>query len=208
MKQKIKIIADEEEAEIMLIEIGGTVGDIEISWFIEAVRQLKREKGPENAIHVHLTLVPFLKHVGEPKTKPAQRDVALLREKGIEPDILILRSESILPKKTKSKISLFCDVPEKDMITGKDVDCIYDIPIVFDEQELSKIISEKLKLKNGKDMTKWKELVQNMKNPDRWSKPPRPLHPRNEGKVSRPGKGSNRSPGSFSAVSPALIRSP
>ncbi len=160
-----KEIAQQEKPDIMTIEIGGTVGDIENSWFVEAARQFKKEVGPENIAYVHLTYVPFLDSVGEPKTKPAQRDIALLREKGIYPDIIICRSKNILPEKIREKIALFCDIDKNKIITGRDIECIYEVPLMFKEQGLLDGLKEKLKLELKEDLTEWEKLVQQIKTP-------------------------------------------
>jgi CTP synthase len=165
IKKRFNEIAEKENAEIMLIEIGGTIGDIENSWFTEAVRQLKKDVGPENIIYVHLTYVPFLHSVGEPKTKPAQRDIALLREKGIQPNIIIARSREMLSKKHKEKIALFCDIDEECVISGRDIDTIYEIPLMFKKEGMVEILVKKLGIKPT-DMTEWETLVERIKNPE------------------------------------------
>ena len=165
IKNRLHTIAEKEEADIMMVEIGGTVGDIENSWFIEAVRELKKEVGQDNILYIHLTYVPFLSAVGEPKTKPAQRDIALLREKGISPDIIIARSKDLLPKKIKNKLTLFCDVDSDCIISGKDIGTIYEIPLIFKKEGILNIINRKLKLNADTDLTHWEELVNRIKNP-------------------------------------------
>ena len=165
IKNRFMEIAKKENADVMLIEIGGTVGDIENMWFIEAVRQLKKDVGPENIIYVHLTYIPLLKHANQQKTKPAQRDVETLRMEGIFPDIIIGRSEEPLTKESKKKISLFCDVEEEAVISGRDVKTIYEIPLVFEEQGMLNIISKKFNFKPNKDMAEWRKLVDRIKNP-------------------------------------------
>ena len=158
-------LVDREKPDIMTIEVGGTVGDIENSWFIEAARQLKKQVGPENVMYIHLTYVPFLDSVGEPKTKPAQRDIALLREKGISPDIVICRSKNALPAKIKEKIALFCDVAPNEIISGKDIESIYEIPLIFRKEGLLDRIKEKLKLNFNEDLSGWETLVNHIKFP-------------------------------------------
>ncbi|MBW2969932.1 CTP synthase (glutamine hydrolyzing) [Candidatus Woesearchaeota archaeon] len=165
IKEWWKTLQKTENADIMTIEIGGTVGDIENSWFVEAARQLKKQVGSQNVAYIHLTYVPFFETVGEPKTKPAQRDIALLREKGITPDIVICRSKNALPKKIKEKISLFCDIEENNIITGKDINCIYEVPILFKEEGILERLKEKLKIETEGDLTEWTKLVQNIKTP-------------------------------------------
>ena len=165
IKRRFLDIAKKEEADLMLIEIGGTVGDIENSWFIEAVRQLKKEVGPENIMYVHLSYIPFLKSVGQQKTKPVQKDVEKLREKGIFPDIIIGRSEDYLTTEAKKKIALFCDVDEDAVISGKDIDTIYEIPIMFEEQGMLNLIAKKFNFRPKKDLKYWRSIVDKIKNP-------------------------------------------
>jgi len=160
-----KEIVEAEKPDIMTIEVGGTVGDIENSWFVEAARQLKKAVGQDNILYIHLTYVPFLDSVGEPKTKPAQRDIALLREKGISPDIIICRSRNQLPAKIKEKIALFCDVATNDIITGVDVDSIYEIPLMFKKEGLLERIKGRLHMDFSEDLGEWEKLVNNIKSP-------------------------------------------
>ncbi|MEM4263792.1 MAG: CTP synthase (glutamine hydrolyzing) [Candidatus Woesearchaeota archaeon] len=165
VKEWIYNLVEKEKPDITMIEIGGTVGDIENSWFIEAVRQLKKEVGKENIIYIHLTYVPFLHSVGEPKTKTAQRDLALLRATGITPDIVICRSKETLPEKIKEKIALFGDIDLRNIISGKDIDSIYEIPLIFKREGLLELISEKFNLKTQEDLSEWEKLVNKIKNP-------------------------------------------
>jgi CTP synthase len=165
IKRRFKQIAKEEQADIVLIEIGGTVGDIENSWFIEAAREMKKDVGRDNIAYAHLTYIPLLHNVDELKTKPAQRDIALLREKGINPDIIIGRSELPLNKRIKEKVALFCDILPENVITAPDLDSIYELPILFEKEGVTKIMVEKLKLDHETDITKWKEIVKRIKNP-------------------------------------------
>jgi len=159
-------IAEEEKPEIMLIEIGGTVGDIENSWFLTAVTQLKKEVGPENIMYVHLTYVPFLDSVGEPKTKPAQRDIELLRKLGINPDIVIARSKEPLSKKIKEKLALMADLYPEQIISGSDVKNIYELPIMFRKEGILDAIGRKFKL-NSPDLSVWENLVEKINHPKR-----------------------------------------
>ncbi len=158
-------IARAENAGVVLIEVGGTIGDIENSWFIEAARQLKKEVGHENILYVHLSYVPFVKSIGQQKTKPAQRDVETLRSLGILPDIIIGRSEEPLSKESKQKIALFCDVPEEAVISGKDIETIYEVPVMFEEQNLVSLLASRLNFTPRKDLTEWKRLISNIKAP-------------------------------------------
>lgn len=161
-----KEIVAEEKPDVMLIEIGGTVGDIENSWFVEAARVWKRVVGQENIIYAHMTYVPFLESVGEAKTKPAQRDVALLREKGITPDVLLCRSRSELPERIKEKLSLLCDVERANIIGARDVQTIYELPLLFKKQGLLDMVCTKFNFKPG-DLSSWEQLVDNIKHPKR-----------------------------------------
>jgi CTP synthase len=165
IKDWIKRLVLQEQPDIVLIEIGGTVGDIENSWFVEAARQLKKDVGQENIAYVHLTYVPFLHSVGEPKTKPAQRDVALLREKGISPDILICRSKDILPAQVKEKLALFCDIEPSHIISGSDVQSIYEIPLLFNQEGMLDILNQKLGLRSSPDLAAWQTLVKRIMRP-------------------------------------------
>lgn len=161
IKERFYKVAEEENADVLMIEIGGTIGDIENSWFTEAVRQLKKEI--QNIIYIHLSYVPWLDSVGELKTKPVQRDVATLRSLGINPDVLIARAKMPLTRKVKEKLALFCDVNH--VISCHDIETIYEIPIVFEKQGLSEIIRKRLGLENKTNLEKWKKLVQNIKTP-------------------------------------------
>ncbi len=163
IKGRFYKIAKEEQADIVMIEIGGTIGDIENSWFVEAVRQLKREV--KDIVYVHLTYVPYLNSVGEPKTKPAQRDLALVHEKGIYPDIIIARSKELLSKKLKEKLALFCDVEPNQIVSGRDIETIYELPIMFKNEGMFELLKEKLNLTHEPDLKEWENLVNNIKNP-------------------------------------------
>jgi CTP synthase len=153
--------------DVVIVEVGGTVGDIESLPFLEAIRQMGNEVGRENAIFIHLTLVPFIAASGELKTKPTQHSVKELREIGIIPDILLCRSERPLPHELKAKIALFCNVRENEVITAQDVESIYEVPLMFAHQELDDMIVKKLDLKAGKrDLAAWSNLVDTVKNPE------------------------------------------
>ncbi len=167
IKRQWKKIAADEKAEIVTIEIGGTVGDIENSWFVEAARQLKKDVGHENVLYVHLTYVPYLNSVGQQKTKPAQRDVQILREAGIFPDIIIARSRDALTRESRAKIALFCDVDEAAVIPAPDIRSIYEIPVDLEEQGFLKIISEKFRFTPRKDLEEWRRLIGNIRNSSR-----------------------------------------
>ncbi|MDP7418156.1 MAG: CTP synthase, partial [Desulfobacterales bacterium] len=140
IKRCIKVVAN--GIDIVIVEIGGTIGDIESLPFLEAIRQFRADVGKENVLYIHLTLVPFIATAGEVKTKPTQHSVKELRSIGIQPDILLCRTDRYLSKDIKSKISLFCNVSEDAVITAKDVDCIYEVPLVFNKEGLDNKIVE------------------------------------------------------------------
>jgi CTP synthase len=154
--------------DIVIVEIGGTVGDIEGLPFLEAVRQLKKDVGKENVIYVHLTLVPFIGASGELKTKATQHSVKELRAIGIQPDILLCRTDRYLPPAIKAKIALFCDVEEGAVITAKDVDSVYEVPLVFHREGLDEMILKLLGLDvRTIDLSRWEEVVRTVKSPRR-----------------------------------------
>jgi len=152
--------------DIGLVEIGGTVGDIESLPFLEAIRQIRSERGPEGALFMHLTLVPWIAAAGELKTKPTQHSVKELRSIGIQPDILLCRSEKPLPDSDRRKIALFTDVSEKAVISAIDLDNIYKLPTFFHEQGLDDIVIERLRLKAGPaDLSEWEAVVDATQHP-------------------------------------------
>ncbi len=154
------------EVDVAIVEIGGTVGDIESLPFLEAIRQLGYDLGKENALYIHLTYVPYIKTAGELKTKPTQHSVKELRAIGIQPDILLCRTDRFLPPDIKRKIALFCNVEEDAVITAKDVDCIYEIPLIFHQEGLDEKIVEKLNIWTREpDLSAWQNLVKIFKNP-------------------------------------------
>ncbi len=155
-----------EGFDIAIVEVGGTVGDIESLPFLEAIRQLRVERGQDNAIFMHLTLVPFLAAAGELKTKPTQHSVAQLRSIGIQPDILLCRSEQPLPEAERKKIALFTNVPLEAVISAIDMDNIYKIPMWFHTQKLDQIVVERLRFKAKKaDLSEWKQVVEASEKP-------------------------------------------
>ena len=164
IKATIKKLAD--GLDTVIVEIGGTVGDIESLPFLEAIRQMRNEVGPRNSIFVHLTLVPFIEAAGELKTKPTQHSVKELREIGIQPDLLLCRTDRLLSQEIKNKIALFCNVPPEAVITAKDVDNIYEVPLVLHEEGLDSMIVKLLQLPDHEcDLSRWEELVHTIQNP-------------------------------------------
>ncbi|MBS3149011.1 CTP synthase (glutamine hydrolyzing) [Candidatus Woesearchaeota archaeon] len=164
IKNQWKSLVEQEKPDLCIIEIGGTVGDWENQWFIEAARQMRSAVGPANVLYTHLTYVPFLANVGELKTKPAQRDVALLREKGIIPDLIMCRSEQPLDAKIKDKLALFCSVERENVISVPDVRTIYELPILFKDQGVISILTNRFSIQT-KNMAAWEKLVHSIKEP-------------------------------------------
>jgi CTP synthase len=164
IKDNIRAIAG--DVDIVLVEIGGTVGDIESLPFVEAIRQLRQDVGRENTLYIHLTLVPFIGAAGELKTKPTQHSVRDLRAIGIQPDILLCRTDRFLDQEIKRKIALFCDVDEEAVITAKDVSSIYEVPLVLAAEGLDRIVLQRLSLpRTEARMDGWVDLVDRIKNP-------------------------------------------
>lgn len=162
IKEKIFEVAKEEDADIMMIEVGGTVGDLENELYIEAVRQLKNAVGENNIAYIHMTYVPIPGNVKEQKSKPTQQSVNLLRQRGIQPDIIIGRCSQLLDDSIKERISIFCDVPKEAVITGLDVDNVYRIPLVFRDEGILDILNHKLQLQAPAQMENWEYLVHQM----------------------------------------------
>mgnify|MGYP005838970985 CR=1 FL=1 len=160
-------IAKKEKADIVLIEVGGTVGDIENELYIEAARQLKEDIGRDKIMYAHLTYVPIPYGVNEQKSKPTQQSVNLLRQRGIEPDMIIGRCAEKLEESIKQKIATFCGVDKKAVITGLDVDNIYKIPLVFEDEKVSEIVAEELDLKLKPDLKEWHKLIKNVQEAKR-----------------------------------------
>ena len=155
-----------EEADLAIVEIGGTVGDIESLPFLEAIRQMRREMGEENVLYLHITLVPYLKAAGEVKTKPTQHSVGELRRIGIHPDVLICRSENPIDADIKRKISLFCDVNLDCVVSAPDADCIYEVPIHLSKEGLDEKIAELLNIwSRSPGLERWQHVVDRIKKP-------------------------------------------
>jgi CTP synthase len=162
---KASIMKVASDVDIVIVEIGGTVGDIESLPFIEAIRQFKSDAGRDNVMYIHLTLIPYLDASGELKTKPTQHSVQKLREIGVQPDVLLCRSQHALSKEIKTKIALFCNVPIDCVITAKDVEQIYDVPLTFHDEGLDEKIAEILNIwTKTPDLSFWKKLTEKTKN--------------------------------------------
>ena len=156
-----------EDADVGIIEVGGTVGDIEGLPFLEAIRQIKHEEGAENVLYAHLTLVPYIAAAKELKTKPTQHSVKELREIGIQPDILICRTDRAIDKEVKDKIGLFCNVPGDCVFSCQDADSIYDVPLLLAEEGMDNKVLEKLGIWTGRaDLSKWKAMVDVIHHPE------------------------------------------
>jgi CTP synthase len=166
IKRRIKALALTGKYDVVITEVGGTVGDIESLPFLEAIRQFTLEVGHRNALNIHVTLVPYIKSAGELKTKPTQHSVKALQEIGVQPDILICRSERPLSRELREKIALFCNVEADAVIEGKDVSSIYEVPLIFERERLAEIIVEKLNLKcSAPDLRRWTRFLNRIKNP-------------------------------------------
>jgi CTP synthase len=164
IKASIRAVA--KDTDVVIVEIGGTVGDIESLPFLEAVRQFRQDVGRENAIFVHLALVPYIATAHELKTKPMQHSVRELRGIGISPSILLGRTDRLLSPDVKAKLALFCDVPEEAVITARDIETIYEVPLVYSSEGLDRIVLKQLDLRStGCDMRAWEDLVRKIKNP-------------------------------------------
>jgi len=165
IKKKFLNIASEEDADILLIEIGGTIGDLENELYVESVRQLRQEVGPGNSAFIHLTYVPVPTGVDEPKSKPTQQSVKLLNERGLYPDIIIGRSPQRLSDKIKAKIALFCNILPSAVISNADVDTVYRIPLIFEEEGISEILHKRLGIYSPPNLGEWKVLVDRLVSP-------------------------------------------
>jgi len=168
IKDAVRRVADNDKPDVIIVEIGGTVGDIESLPFLEAIRQMGNEEGAGNALFIHVTLVPYIAAAGELKTKPTQHSVRDLREIGIAPDILLCRSEKPLSRDLRAKIALFCNVKETAVISAQDVDTIYEVPLAFHEQGLDDLIVSQLGLESKApqvDLSEWRNLVATIREP-------------------------------------------
>jgi len=163
---KSKILENAKGVDMAIVEVGGTVGDIESLPFLEAIRQFRTDRGRENVLYIHLTLVPYITTAGELKTKPTQHSVKELREIGIQPDILLCRCDREIPRDMKGKIALFCNVQEEAVITARDVETIYEVPVAFHEQGLDERIVEYLNVWTKQpDLSPWQLIVKRVKEP-------------------------------------------
>jgi CTP synthase len=165
IKRRIKLVNKDGNLDIVIVEIGGTVGDIESLPFLEAIRQFGLEHGREQTFYAHLTFVPFVSGADELKTKPTQHSVMRLREIGIQPDVLVCRCDRSLPDSVKEKIALFCNVKKEAVIEAPDVDTIYEVPLVFARQGLDRLIANHFTIHNNNpDLNMWRNIITNFKN--------------------------------------------
>ena len=165
IKDRFKRLAGKSKADVILIEVGGTVGDIEGLPFLEAIRQMRKDAGRDNVLYIHVTLLPYLKSTGELKTKPTQHSVNELRRIGIQPDIIICRSDYPIPGNLRDKISLFCDVDREAVIPLTTVSCVYEVPLVLEEEGMGKLIADKLCMETPEtDLREWAGMVSRLKD--------------------------------------------
>ncbi|MBZ4664151.1 MAG: synthase [Caloramator sp.] len=165
IKSKVYKVAKENDVDVVITEIGGTVGDIESLPFLEAIRQIKYEVGRENVLFIHVTLVPYLGKAGELKTKPTQHSVKELRSIGIQPDIIVCRSEKPLSREMKDKIGLFCNIDGESVIQNLDAPTLYEVPLMLHEEGLDSLVVKKLNIDAKEiDLTEWKVIVERLKN--------------------------------------------
>ena len=166
IKQRILALADKSQAEVIVVEVGGTVGDIEGLPFLEAIRQMRNEVGRDNVLYIHVTFLPYISSTAELKTKPTQHSVRELRSIGIQPDFIVCRSDHEVTDEIRQKISVHCDVPAKAVITLPTVTTVYEVPIILEDQELDDRIVESLRLPTvERDMTQWRAMVEAIKRP-------------------------------------------
>ncbi|MGZ4857845.1 MAG: glutamine hydrolyzing CTP synthase, partial [Methanobacteriaceae archaeon] len=167
IKFMIRQIAQNSSAQVVLVELGGTVGDIEGQPFLEALRQLRNEEGHDNVMFVHVTYVPYLKAAGEFKTKPTQHSTKELRSMGINPDMIICRSELPITQPLKNKIAHFCDVEKQAVINAPDVSSIYEVPLILNKEKVGEYILNRIKIEAGtQDLSEWKSVVEALKQED------------------------------------------
>lgn len=165
IKSRVLLAGESSDADIVITEIGGTVGDIESLPFLEAIRQIRSELGRENVCYIHCTLLPYIKAAGEMKTKPTQQSVKELRGLGIQPDIIVVRNEQPLTDELRAKISLFCDTPKQNVIESRDVNNLYEIPLNMKKQKIDDILLKHFNLEAKEaDMSSWEKLVERVSN--------------------------------------------
>ncbi|MCR5834224.1 MAG: CTP synthase [Selenomonadaceae bacterium] len=168
IKARVYAVAEKDEADVVITEVGGTVGDIESLPFLEAIRQVKKEVGKNDAIYIHVTLLPYIGAAGELKTKPTQHSVKELRAIGIQPDILVCRTDYPITRDLKKKIALFCDVDEDAVIENRTASTIYEVPLIMESEGLDKIVLDKLNLpQSPPKLDEWRKMVHTIQHPER-----------------------------------------
>ncbi len=194
IKRRVKLLEQQDDYDIIITEIGGTVGDIESLPYLEALRQMRQDIGRNNCLVIHLTLIPYLSAAGELKTKPTQHSVKELLKTGIQPDILVCRTEKKLSSDLRKKLALFCNVERNAVIEAIDADTIYDVPLLMLKENLDQIVLSKLKLRKGHEpeLTAWKEFLGRLKNPT------------NEVKIGLVGK-YNELPDAYKSIHEAFV---
>ena len=165
IKSRIRGLAESSKADVVICEVGGTVGDIEGESFLEAIRQIRREEPRENRLSVHVTFLPFVGATRELKTKPTQHSVAALRSKGIQPDVIVARADHPVPRDICDKIALFCDVDPQAVIPMETVDSIYDVPLILEERGLGDYVIQRFGLRAQRDLSDWRAMVDRLKHP-------------------------------------------
>lgn len=166
IKERIYYVGREDNADVVITEIGGTVGDIESLPFLEAIRQVRKEVGKDDTLYIHVTLIPYIGAAGELKTKPTQHSVKELRSIGIQPDIIVCRTEHDISQDMREKIALFCDIDVGAVIQNHTVQSIYQVPLMLQDEGMDRIVIEKMNLKTGpEDMSEWREMVHKILNP-------------------------------------------
>ena len=166
IKERIYFVGREDNADVVITEIGGTVGDIESLPFLEAIRQVRKEVGKDDTLYIHVTLIPYIAAAGELKTKPTQHSVKELRSIGIQPDVIVCRTEHEISTDMREKIALFCDIDQEAVIQNRTVESIYQVPLVLQDEGLDRIVLEKLNIQAGdEDMIEWKTMVEKILHP-------------------------------------------
>ncbi|MBI1885401.1 MAG: CTP synthase, partial [Chloroflexi bacterium] len=166
IKERIRGIGESSGAQVGIVEVGGTVGDIEGQPFLEAIRQMRNEEGRDDTLSIHVTLLPYIATTGELKTKPTQHSVRELRSMGIQPDVVVCRSDRPVADELRDKISLFCDVPARAVVPLLTMPTIYEVPLVLEEAGLGDYVMERLGLpQRSRDLADWQEWVERLKNP-------------------------------------------
>src|SRR6478752_4317110 len=165
IKERIRQATAQHHSDVVIIEVGGTVGDIEGQAYLEAIRQMRREVGRQNCLFIHVTLLPLIGSTGELKTKPTQQSVRELRSVGIQPDVIICRADCAIPDEVREKISLFCDVDKEAVVGMPTAETIYDVPLIIEEAGLGSYIAKHFGINDEPELSEWRSLVERIKSP-------------------------------------------